>query len=464
MVAGVLFVTRVPFPTGYMRTENLPRSRQQLRNCFNDGQGHIITRPGITELNDTESNARGQFVWNGSLYQVTGDRLIKILDVTNGTFSVIGEVLGDAPIQSDIGFNEAVIVVEGGPIYTLDNTDTLTLISGNANFVPSVDVAQIDGRFVYIPADGDPAFFSDVGAAGTVQALSFFDAESLPDKNNVVFNFRDTLYIGGTDSIELFRNTGATPNPFIRIDGSRIQNGYIGGLIEYNDTFLFIGREKGQDFGIFALSPNGAVKISNEGIDLILASYTLDQMKAAIGNRLKWRGHDIATFNLENDSFGFLGGNWFILDTEIDDMLVPWGAGYIQQFEGTYYTAFQGKIGKFDRGTPANTDYGDSIVRLIETFFEQPENLYFSCQSVDIGISQGFNAEGGTVGLSVSNDNITFGPMIFRDLGNLGQYGQHLIWNEPGGIGTFDGFVGIRIYTTQDVVFSADHLIADISS
>jgi len=256
---------RVPFPSGFKGEEELPRTSRSLQNCFNNLKGQILSRPGISQLNTTSKVARGQFVWNGALYQVVSETLIKITNTTTGAFTTIGTIAGSDVIETAIGFNTAVIVVKNasGAIYTLDKSDTIVLISGNANFVPCTSVAHINGRFVYIPFDGDPAFLSDVGAAGTVQVLSFFDAEELPDLNNSVFNFKNTLYIGGTDSFELFRDTGASPNPFARVAGARIINGFIGGLIEYNETFLFIGREKDQDFGIYAIGQGLAPKISN---------------------------------------------------------------------------------------------------------------------------------------------------------------------------------------------------------
>lgn len=451
---------RIPFPEGVVGVENVPRTRRSLQNCFNNLDGKIISRPGITELSTTSRVARGQFVWNGALYQVTSTDLIKITNTATGAFSVIDTIAGTEVIETAIGFNEAVIVVKGvaGAIYTLDDSDVVTDISGNANFVPCTDVAHIDGRFVYIPFDGDPAFFSDVGAAGTVQALSFFDAEELPDKNNSVFNFKNTLYIGGTDSFELFRDTGASPNPFQRISGARITNGYIGGLIEYNETFLFLGREKDQDFGIYAIGQGLAPKISNEAIDLILTTYDQDELAAATGGRIKWRGYDIATFRLARDSFGFYAGNWFILDTVFDGVSEPWGGGFITQFEGQYFTAFEDKIGVFAR---VNQDYGESITRIIDTAFEQEDNDFFSCQSIGLGISQGFNSAVGSVAIFLSRDNVTYGQPLYRNLGDIGEYATHLTWNEPGGMGAYDGFMGIRIYTTEDVEFSADHLIAN---
>ena len=471
----------IPFPNGLEGSERLPHTRRALTNCFNTGEGQIISRPGIEQLNTTGLVARGQFVWNDSLYQVASQRLLKITDTATGAFSDIGEITGNANIVTAVGFNTAVILVPGGAIYTLDKLDVIVLISGNANFVPSDSVAHIDGRFIYIPTDGDPAYFSDVGAAGTVQGVSFFDAEELPDKNEVTFNLNNTLYIGGTDSFELFRDTGASPNPFQRLTGARISAGFIGGLIEFNRTFFFIGRLKDQGFGIFAIGQGEAPKISNPAIDLILAGYTELELSRAIGSRFIWRGYDIVTYTLARDSFGFFNGNWFLLDTRIDSVSKVWDGGFITQLGGEYFTTSGANIGKLVRG---NEDYGNPVTRIIDFGFEQEDGDFFACQSIGIDVSQGFvpkSSFGGynsgyssghqvfsiieeyrTVGLFMSRDNVLYGNGVYREVGNLGQYSNQLEWNIPGGLGMYNGFMGIRIQTTQDVDFSADKIWANL--
>jgi len=65
-----------------------------------------------------------------------------------------------------------------------------------------------------------------------------------------------------------------------------------------------------------------------------------------------------------------------------------------------------------------------------------------------------------TVGLALSNDNVNFGPYLFRDLGQIGQYNHHLEWNYPGGLGSYDGFMALRFYTTQSIEFDANGLFA----
>ena len=74
----------IPLPQGLTGNEQLPKTRQTLENCFFVGKS-VLQRPGITLLNTTNLVARGQFVWNGSLYQVVSNSLIKITDVDAGT-------------------------------------------------------------------------------------------------------------------------------------------------------------------------------------------------------------------------------------------------------------------------------------------------------------------------------------------------------------------------------------------
>ena len=578
---------RIPLPEGFEGEDRSPHTHRSLTNCFNNGDGVIVSRPGIEALNTTGKIARGCFVWNDCLYQVVTNDLIKISNTETGAYSTNGTgILGSANIVTAIGFNHAVILVPGGAIYSLSKTDVLTRIDGNSNFVPCNSVAHINGRFVYIPSDGDPAFFSDVGAAGTVGGTSFFDAEELPDKNKVVFEIANTLCIGGTDSIELFRDNGQSPNPFGRVSGARIPNGVIGGLLDYGTTFLFFGRKKKQGHGIFKVGNGDAPKISNSRIDKILKSYTESDMAEAVAQRFIWNGYDVATFTLGRHSFGFFNGNWFVMDTIVGGISSPWHGGFIAQFEGEYFTAHEGNIGKLAQ---INSDYGTTITKEIAAGFEQEDKDYFACQTMGIDISQGYiqgvitgpdivlngafptdltswsddSAVGGaiawaspgkmaitnttgiaratqqwtnnvigdkikfdfdisdvtgnqrcyftdplggivnirlvngrgtytatlrnaaitisfrnfetgttfhvdnvtatkltvpdrTVGISMSKDNVLFGPMVYRSLGLSGEYDKHLEWNESGGLGTFDGFMGFKIRTTQDVDFGID--------
>ena len=381
----------VELPSSSLGSEELPKTRETLQNCFNAG-GVILPRPGITQITTNGRAARGSFVYNGFLYVVASTDLLKVTNIETGAFSVVDTIEGNGPIDVAIGFNHAVIISREnlGKGYTLTTGDVVTEIT-DPDFAASNSVSHVNGRFVYIPYDGSPAFFSDVGAGQTIQSTSFFDAEELPDENKVCFNYRNILYIGGTDSFELFRDLGGDPVPYARLN-SRIQYGYLGGILEYTDTFLFIGNEKDEASGIYAITQGTAQKISNARIDLILSEYTDSQLELCISGRVKWRGYDMAIFTLANHSFAYLAGQWVILTSGLTNELFP--GGYITQYQGKHYAVYGDKIGRFDK---TNTDYGDPFQRLIEKAFYHPENLAFSVGYVELGISQGYNTRTETV-------------------------------------------------------------------
>lgn len=463
---GGNLISRYPLPKGLTGNPSLPKTQTSLLNCFNNAEEPpvVLQRPGIEELNTTDDLARGNFNWMDRIFQVVSEKLIRIDDVETGDFTVIGTIEGAAAIDTSVGFNFAVIVVKSatGKGYTLDVSDTLVEIT-DAQFQSSVSVANIKGITVYIPFNGDPAFFSDPGAPGDIEVTSFFDAEQLPDRNNAVFNLSDTLYIMGTDSIELFRVVTSPTLPFRSVTGARINNGFIGALVEYGDTFLFIGKEKDQGFGIYAIGQGRAPKISNERIDKIISEHTSAELEAAIPGTIKVQGHFIATFQLARSSFGFYRGEWFELETVFDGISSPWGGGFIAQLNGQYFTAFQDKIGVFDESL--NTDYGERVTRSIKMIFIQEDGNWFVMRRIELGISQGFNAnsEGDkkskTVALLTSRDGVLFGPEVFRDLGVLGDYQSRLIWRR---IGRFQSFMMAEFRTTQDVNFSVAYVEAAI--
>lgn len=446
----------VALPKGFEGTANLPKTKTTLQNCW-WAVDKIINRPGINLLANTGKVARGQFVFDDEHYQIVSTDLIKITNHETAASTVEGTIASFEPIDSATGHVHQVIIVKGGNGYTFDGT-TLTQIT-DPQFLPSNSVTHINGRFVYIPSDGSPAFFSDNGDGGSIQPANFFDAEELPDKNEVAINFNNTLYIGGTDSFELFRNTGTDSASFTRLQNGRIQNGYIGGILEYNQTFLFVGREKDQDFGIYSIAQGTAPKISNEAIDTILKTYTIAQLKTVVSARFKWNGYDIATFTFPNHSFGFLGGYWFELTTQLSNNEVPWQAGYIQHYQGKYYTAYNDKMGVL---VDEPTDYGQTFRKGLKMGFRSKSNKGFTLGSVEFDMSHGFNADIGSVALQLSRDNVLYGPVFYRDTGRVGQYSNELKWEYPGGLGYYSGFVGIYLWTTERIDFSATKMVLNI--
>jgi hypothetical protein len=444
-------------PKGTDGIDKLPETNTLLQNVFHshDENNSIISRPGIPLISTPGGVCRGGFEWNEALYYVYSQQLRKITNTETGAFSVIGTIAGDDLIFSAVGAVTIAIIARGSASYTLDKSDTLVDTSNNTNFVPFVSVTSINGRAIYVPEDGQKVLFSDVGAFGTIGALSFFTPEQRPDDTKFCFTLDNYLYLAGTQSIERYKNV-TTSQIFARV-GSAFDFGFIGGFLEVDEAVVFVGRKRNQSPGIFALDANKVVKISNPRIDKIIRNYTTLELSETISGRINWFGFDLATLTLRRDSILFFGGDWSLLDTVIDNVSQPWTAGFIVEFDNKYYSGFEDKLGFFD---DVNFDYGDRITRIIETSLSQENREYMSGSRLELGISQGFNSgEKQSVGLQTTEDGVLYGPIIYEDLALIGNYGAKLVWEPPGGLGTYQGFMGIRLITRENVIFNADHLI-----
>ena len=444
-----------PLPKTIRYVQGLPRSEEHLVNMVNF-EDSLITRMGVSLVTTGVGACRGRFVFNEKLYQVSGDKLIRINPIEK-SFTVIGDVSGTADIDHAIGFNQAIIIVKGGGGYVLEKSEVLTPIN-DPDFLPSNEVARVNGRFVFSPSDGSPIMYSDLGDGGSIGALSFFDAEVLTDKNTGVFNFRNDLYVFGEESIQLFRDAGSTDNPFLPITGATAAQGYIAGKIEFGDTFLFLGKEKDQEAGIFAMGQGGAKRVSTPPVDSIIQQYTPDDLRTCHSQRIVWRGHDFLCFTLPEHTFCFYRGAWSYFQSVLHyEELANWTVRHAVYYQGQYYTgSTDSRIGVID---DSNSDFGDPIRRVIKTFVRFPNDAPANLSSLSLAVSQGQNLESGSVGLRLSDDGSKWSQRFFKSLTDSGDKTFRIHWEAMGGLGHYrNGFVGVEFYTTSEVVFSVDGL------
>lgn len=453
---------QVPLPTGFKSIDDFPRLKENLINMMNVGGNKIMQRPGVIQNTTGVADCRGQIKFKDELYQVSGQKLIKILEDT--TTLEIGDVEGDEQCVLAVGFTHLVIVVKGGRGYSFDGTTFLEIT--DPDFVSSIDVAYLNGRYVYIPFDGSPAFFSEAFDPGDIDALSFFDAETQPDKNTGVVNFKNRLYIMGEETVEVFRDTGTGTIPYTRIDGAAIWTGLVAGHTFYANTFVFLGKDKDNNFGIFAIGSGEATRISNPAVDELLnETYTVAELQTCIAQRLQWKGEDIAVFRLPRHTLNFNGAGWwfsasittFTERQETGNKLKTWRVNYITHCYGEYYV---GDVDTNDIGILDDiaTDYGDDVEYGFDTFARFARGSYFTVRSLEIDGLAGQASPQRTIGLSVSEDGLTYGDFFYIGMGNTGQYQRRVEWELQGGLGDYENFMGIRIRTTAPVEIATEGL------
>lgn len=435
----------IALPKGIRGVRALPRQREALYNLI-PTPAAILSRPGFATFGSGAGVCRGSFIFQDTLYQISGFSLIRVN--RDKTTEVVGSIPGLGRVSVAVDHAKVALVCGEGYVF-----DGLTLsVNSSPNYVPSIDVVQVDGVFVYIPDDGSPAFYG-LGDPEDILPEYFFDAESVPDRNTGAMVLSGDVYIGGTDSIELFRHTGPDTSPLRRVLNGAIPVGYIAGKVEYQGQLAFLGRDSGPKF--YQLAGGQLTRISSDTVEDELLGFTEDELSECVGMRFNWRGQDVLVFRVGNTSYGY-NGEWFYLTSDhdhrpfrgstIDDI-------YGMQIVGDYWSPQIGYL------SDVKGEFGDVFQREFFTFFRTPRDTNFNVNAVEIDAVS--RDQGGSIGLRLSSDGEIFGQEARRDLPAAGNYKRRVMFNYPGGLGSYESYMGIRMRTSENVDFNVDALWVD---
>ncbi len=460
----------IELPKGFVSIDEFPKAKENLINMMNVGKNKLMQRPGIIGIGTGVSECRGQIKFQDELYQVSGTKLLKIAKdgtiIQNISDDFVLDIAGSAQCVMSVGFTFLVIVVKGDRAYAWDNT-TLAEIT-DPQFQASNDVTYINGRWVFVPSNGNPAFFTDALDPFTIDG--FFDAETQPDKNVAVVNFKNRLYIIGEETIEVFRDTGQASPVFQRIDGASIWTGIVEGHTFWGSSFVFLGKDKDENFGMFQVGSGDAPRISNPAVDELLNDeYTVEELQTCVAQRYQWKGQDVAVFRLPRHTIKFNGIGWWFASSiaTFNEQQITgndfktWRVNYITHCYGEYYVGDTdtNDIGVLD---DIATDYGEDIESGFDTFVRAERGAYFTLASLELDGLTGQASPERTIGLSMSEDGLTYGDFFYIGMGEIGDYQRRMCWELPGGLGGYESFAGVRIRTTAPVKIAGEGLNAVI--
>ena len=448
---------KIPYPSGISGLNAFPELQEFLVNLFAVEEG-LIQTPGISSFTTGNNICRGMTKWNDEVFTVSGSSLAKI--ASDGTFSSIGGISGTAHCEMATDYTVMAIVQQGGSGtgYVYDGSTLAAITDGD--YQASIDVVNIGGRFVFVPADGGPLFYTDVNGltvatvATCIPAGNFFDAELLPDKNVGAVVIKNNLYALGQDICELFRLTPDTVLPFKRVDQGAVHTGYIGGKCFYQNTFAFIGRDREGAPDAFIMQPGEALSISNPAIQEILASYSESDLQNIRPMRYTWKKCQVIVWRLSNVTLAFCNGNWVYIRSGNGD---NYRANYMTPAYDTYVVG-DAVTNQFGKLADVPTEYTAPVEREIETFAHFEKGSFVGVNAIELDCRTGTMPVEGRIGLKVSRDNEIFGQPVWRSLGKHGKRHQRVLWT--GGVGNFESHIGVNLRTTADVEFSTKELTA----
>lgn len=230
-------------------------------------QGQLVSTHGAREVVQGPGRDRGGINWDNVHYRVLGGQLCRL--EANGAIGVIGDVGSDGlACQFSYGFdrlgirsNDRLFYYDGASLTEVTDTD----------LGPVIDVTWIDGYFV--TSDGTSIVVTELNDPTSVDPLKYGSAESDPDAVTGIDVLREELVVFGNNSIQFMQNVGGNGFPFRNVRGAMIPTGCISARAKCRivNTIAFVGNGREEPLGVYLIAQGGAVRISDEAIDALLA-------------------------------------------------------------------------------------------------------------------------------------------------------------------------------------------------
>lgn len=406
---------------------------------------------GLVTFTDTLSGpGRGWLIFQGELHSVQGTNFVKI--DSNGVITVLGVVAGTSRcFLAENGETVAITDPDGASYFY--GTDIGVLEINQTNFGASglvfegygqvTSVVEKDSFFIF--TNNDLFFISrpvTVNKGREFDALDFGTAEISTDQVVSALVVRNELHITGTRTIELYQEVDTPDFPYQRINGAHVEKGVFGrySVIDFNNTYAYIGGSAFESPSIWLGTSGSAVKISNDAIDTLLKNYSDEQLKQVLGWTYSFNGHFFAGWNLPDTTIVYdatstqqsgrslwherktAGSTWIpnnfinvygkiLCQNSVD--------GKIGQVSDSVYSEFDSPVNRFFVTGYTHNQGKRILIKSIELFYEQGTAELPSTKDI---VSLEISFDGGK----------KYQSRGLRNLGLPGDTSKRVVWRQQG--------------------------------
>lgn len=433
----------------------------------NRALGDVILRstPGLTSVGTLSGGGNGAlYTFNDTLYAVSGGQLSKI--ASDGTVTTYGTVSGSGRISiADDG--ELMLIVVGG---TVKFVEQYFLVSGTA----VTNGYTFDGTTLAAMADpdfplgdlGDQIFFSDLADGTAWQALSFFSAESNPDKIQGHVPSHGNLLVFGERSLEYWTPSGDPDLPFQKSQGSEQNRGCLapGAIAQLDNTVFFLG----DDRVVYKVLDFRPVRVSHHALEQDIEMADYDSTVAAKAFAYTQSGHFFycltfgeTTWVYDATTSGLMQAPiWHRRSSDDSKWRVQW---YEEAYGRKYGLDESGGVWTIDSTVYTEDDEAIYWEFTIGPFTKEAESV--TCPRLTLICETG-STEDYTVDPQVECDvsrdlGRTWTYKSARSLGQTGEYRRTVTWRRNGSASATPGLT-FRFHGERSYEFSVADVVADI--
>jgi hypothetical protein len=433
-------MARLSLPVHSYTLRSTPASTARLVNCYIEAlppdakTRTILSRaPGVTSFSTTGNGPiRGLHAAFGYLYVVTGTELYQLS--SSGSPFPLGDIPGTGLVSMAHNIDTLVIVAEPDAYYT----DGVTVSSVTQITDPDFTsrgasyVKFLDNYLLFTEPNSGRFFGSDVGSATDYNALSFATAEASPDDIVGMEVDHRQVILFGTDTGEIWENTGAAGFPFERAINGFFEIGCFNGdtVARLDNSVYWLAN----DYTIRKLVGITPQRVSNHALEQFL---TTTDVTTARAYSYMQDGHFFYVITFTNGCWVYdATTNEWHERSSYPNAYYFWQTA--AQAHGRQYVgdAYSDTIGYFD---PTVYDEAGSVQRMEFTF--QPvyaENRRAFHKSLEIVLETGVGLTTGQgsapeMMLDYSDDGgLTWASLPNKAIGPIGAYQTRVNWNGLG--------------------------------
>jgi hypothetical protein len=395
----------------------------------------LFSTPGLTSFSTVGTGPiRGLHVMDGTLYVVSGTSIYKV--GVGGSATLLGTIVGTAPVYMVNNGAQILCVID--PYAYVVTSTTVTQVA-DTDFPGAATCAYLDGYGIFNdPGTGQFWITSLLDFSG-VDALDFATAESSPDDILRVFTDHGQLWLFGSDSIEIWVNTGAAAFPFERQPGSTIERGTAaaGSVAKLDSGVLWLG----DDRIVYMAQAYQPTRISTHAIEQAIAEYETISDAEAFTYTADGHTFYVLTFPTEAVTWVYDAATqqWHERESRASSLSIG-------RWRATGYASCYGKhlVGDYAAGTVWEMSHAvyaegsNDLVRTIQCppLYAEGKRAFMPSLEVDMEVGVGLSSGQGSAPQAVlqwSDDGgNTWSNEHWESIGPVGEYRTRVCWNRLG--------------------------------
>jgi hypothetical protein len=442
----------IPFVGPSYQARSLNADAQRAINCYVEMDNSspraplaLYGTPGLRKVATAASGSgcRGAITEGGYAWLVIGGYVYRMSSsYVLTSVGTISTTTGQVGIASN---GNEILIVDGASGYIINvGASTLTQIT-DPEFPAGVKRATYQDGYFIVTGDGTQSFYiSQLLNGGSWDGLDFASAEGSPDDTVGCISDHRELWLFGSNSAEVWVNTGNNDFPFERSGNTFIEHGCAAAnsIEKLDNTVFWLGADDRGSGIVWRANGYTPQRVSTHALETAIAAYGTISDAFAFTYQQEGHGFYVLTFPTANATWVYDAATQLWHERAYRDVstgeLSEWRASVHCMLNNVHIVGdiADGRVYELDLDYYTDDDAPILRLRASQTQTQMQDRLFFKTLQIDMETGVGLATGQGSAPLMMmrySNDGgHTWSNYKTQTVGAVGAYGARCLFNRLG--------------------------------